>query len=53
MTILKGMLIDKKNGTEIRKVFKIKYNNVNMNIKTIFKFMTYIRKGIVSYIEWS
>ena len=51
MTILKGMLIDKKNGTEIRKVFKIKYNNVNMNIKAIFKFMTYIRKAIASYIK--
>lgn len=51
MTILKGMIIDKKNGTEITKVIKIKYNNVNINIKTIFKFMIYIRKAIASYIK--
>jgi len=51
MTIIKGLIIDKKNGTEIRKVIKIKYNNVNMNMKTIFKFMIYIREAIASYIK--
>jgi len=51
MTILKGLIIDKKNGTEIRKVIKIKYNNGNMNMKTIFKFMIYIREAIASYIK--
>jgi len=45
------MIIDKKNGTEIRKVIKIKYNNINMNMKTIFRFMAYIRKVITSYIK--
>jgi len=45
------MIIDKKNGTVIRKVIKFKYNNVNMNIKTIFKFMNYIWKAIASHIK--
>ena len=51
MTILKEMIINQKNGTQIRKIIKSKYNNVNMNIKVIFKFMNYIRKVIASYLK--
>ena len=52
MNIIKGMRIDKKNVTQIRKIIKCKYNNENMNMKTIFKFMTYISKAIASYMKY-
>ena len=51
MSILKAMIVDKKNGIEIRKIIKNKYNNVNINIKTIFEFMNYIRKETIYYLS--
>lgn len=41
----------KKNATQIRKYIKNKYNGVNLNIRSIYKFMLYIRKSIACYIK--
>lgn len=46
MNIMKSMILQKKNATQIRKFIKHKYNGVNLNIRSIFKFMQYIRKSI-------
>jgi len=43
------MIIQKKNATQIRKYIKNKYNGVNLNIRSIFKFMLYIRKSIACF----
>ena len=51
MNILKAMLVLNKNGTQIRKYIKNKYNGVNINIKSIFQFMTFIRKSIACYLK--
>lgn len=44
------MIFKKKNATKIRKRLKAKYNNANINIRIIFKFMNIIRKIIVEYL---
>lgn len=43
--------ITKKNTTEIRKIIKNKFKWVNLNIRSIFKFMRYILKSITCYIK--
>ena len=48
---MKCMILQKKNATQIRKIIKNKYNGVNLNIRSIFKFMRYIRKSIACYIK--
>ena len=51
MNIVKCMIIKKKNATQIRKYIKNKYNGVNLNIRSIYKFMLLIRKSIACYIK--
>ena len=51
IAILQYMIVDKKDGIQISKIIKHKFNNVNINLSVLFKFMLTIRKAISNYLN--
>jgi len=51
MYIIEQFIIEKKNASLIRKAIKNKYNEANLNIRAIYKFMKTIRQCIAEYLN--
>ena len=48
MYIIEQFIIEKKNASLIRKAIKNKYNEANLNIIAIYKFMKTIRQLLLN-----
>lgn len=51
MYIIEQFIIEKINASLIRKAIKNKYNETNLNIRAIYKFMKTIRQCIAEYLN--